>query len=540
MTFRITLFTLLLSASYMKGQTGVSTADFNGADKLISNFLSTWEIPGAGVAITKNGKLIYNKGFGFSDRANAEPAKPYNIYRIASVSKSITSIAIMKLAEEGRLSLTDRVFGAGAFLDQSYYLHAISDDRIYSITIQQLLEHTSGWDRAVPCDGYSHSDPPFFPLHVAAVVGESNPVSDCALIKFSLMKGLDKNPGTAYAYSNIGYLILGKVIEKITGMSYEKYVKESIFKPLSITDIHLAKNLSSDKQEREAEYNNKTITSSCYGDDVKAPWQYGGFNIEAMHAHGGWIASAADLTKLMLAVDGFSSSPNILTDASIQQMSKPCSVNKSYAKGWSVNAGNNWWHTGSLNGTSAFICRTNNGYTWAFLFNSRSDNSSAFWNALDRLPWECLAAMSSIPDVNLFPPTKNVSRISSSPLSPGSVYLGWKNGNGNGRIILASEDSLLTEFPTDGTNYTANKALGNGAVLGEKAFVVYNGTSNNCTVTNLQPEKKYYIYAFEYYKNKDTSNNAVYKLGNNGKAIITTEPVYVKKGKPEDLSPASP
>lgn len=523
------LAALLLLAFNLNAQTGVSVPGCAGVDSRINSFLSAWNIPGAEVAISKDGKLIYNKGFGFSDQNRTEPANPYNLYRIASVSKPITAIAIMKLIQEKKLSLSDTVFGKGRILNQPYYLGAISDPRIYSITIQNLLEHTAGWDRDVPCDGYSHSDPAFFPLHVSAVMGEANPVGDSTLIKFLLKKGLDQKPGTHYAYSNVGYLVLGKVIEKISGMKYEDYVERTIFEPLAISNIHLGKNLLSKGLEREAEYSSNSTTRSCYGDGKKVPWQYGGFNVEAMNAHGGWVATAADLTKLMLAVDGFSSSADILNASTIKLMSTPSAVHSSYAKGWSVNAANNWWHTGSMDGTASFICRTNNGYTWAFLFNSRADNSNAFWNAIDRLPWDCINALANVPDMNLYSPAMNLSKITATVLNPASVNLTWTKGNGDGRIILVTEKAAISDFPLDGTKYTASPAYGRGTALGDKTFVVYNGTGSKVTITNLDPSKTYVITGFEYYKNKNTGNYEVYKVGGNDKIIISTKPVFVRK-----------
>ncbi|MCE3259869.1 MAG: hypothetical protein K0S12_1510, partial [Bacteroidetes bacterium] len=383
------LVPLLLLGLGLSGQNNTS-AEYKTAEQQIHEFMKEWNIPGGSVSITKNGKVIYNKGFGFSDINRQQPAKADDLYRIASVSKPITSIAVMKLVEEGKLSLNDTVFGKGKILDDPYYLKVISDSRAYAITVKHLLEHTSGWDRSKPCDGYSHSDPAFFPLHVTEVENEPNPVGDSTLIRFSLRKGLHHTPGTYFSYSNVGYLVLGKVIEKVSGMNYETYLQKKIFSPLAIKDIHLGKNLLKDKYSRETEYACNDVTNSCYGNDVRVPWQYGGFNLEAMNAHGGWIASAGDLTKLLLAVDGFKTSPDILRASSVELMSQPGSVNPAYAAGWAVNGKNNWWHTGSLDGSASFVCRTNNGYTWAFLFNSRADNSSAFWKALDRLPWNCV------------------------------------------------------------------------------------------------------------------------------------------------------
>jgi CubicO group peptidase (beta-lactamase class C family) len=381
------LAAFLLAAPIIKAQT-------ESPEKLVGNFMNAWNIKSGSVTITKDGKEIYSKGFGFSDAEERIPTETTTRYRIASVSKCITSIAVMKLVEEKKLSLDDTVFGAGKILDQPYYLGVVNDRRIYDITVRELLEHAGGWDRNVPTDGYPHNDPAFFPLHVTEEMGEANPVGDSTLIRFSLSRGLNFDPGTKYAYSNVGYLVLGKVIEKISGMDYEDYVQQSVFEPLSIHGIALGKNLAKNRLENEAEYNSDATTVSCYGSGKTVPWQYGGFNVEAMNAHGGWVASAADLTKLLTALEQPETS-GILKKESIREMCTADGPNPNYAKGWSVNAAGNCWHTGSLDGTASFICRTADGYTWAFLFNARGDNSSAFWNDLDRLPWACIGALNA-------------------------------------------------------------------------------------------------------------------------------------------------
>lgn len=515
---------LVLLSSLLRAQTGVNLDHFDRVDDQVTQFMETWNIPGAAVAITKDEKLVYNRGFGYADQQHSEAAQPNNLYRIASVSKPVTAIAVMKLIQEGKLSMTDTVFGKGKILDQPYYLGVITDERLYSVTVQELLEHTSGWDRTVPCDGYPHSDPAFFPTHVTAVLGEANPVGDSTLIKFSLLKGLHHEPGTSYSYSNIGYLVLGKVIEKVSGMSYENYVKSAILDPLALDDFHPGKNLLSGKQEREAEYASASSSESCYGDGIQVPYPYGTFNLEAMNAHGGWIASAADLTRLMLSVDGQNANvPDILDASTIDLMNTPGPVNSGYANGWSVNSKASW-HTGSLSGTASFICRTNNGYTWAFLFNSRADNSAAFWKALDALPWACLHVMPTVPGIDLYPPDKNVSDLSVKILNPGAASLSWTNGNGNGRIILASEDPADVAFPLDGTNYKAGEKLKNGKA--SEAIVVYNGSGSYCTLVGLDPSKTYSFSAFEYYNNSATGHNAVYKLANRASASGSTYEAY--------------
>jgi len=453
MKHRIVATGLLVLASLfnIKAQTGITSPGFGLVDNQVEQFMETWRIPGASVAITKDGKLIYSRGFGFSDLHHSQAAQPNTLYRIASVSKSITSIAVMKLVQEGKLSLSDTVFGEGRILDQPYYLGVVSDQRIYNVTVQELLEHTSGWDRTVPCDGYPHSDPAFFPTHVTSVLGEANPVGDSTLIKFSLMKGLHHTPGTTYSYSNVGYLVLGKVIEKISGMSYDTYVKSTILDPLGLHDILPGRNLASQKYEREAEYASGAPIESCYGDGTMVPAPYGGFNLEAMNAHGGWIASAPDLTRLMLAADGENTVPDILDPSIVSLMNTPGDVNRGYAKGWSVN-GRNSWHTGSLSGTASFICRTGSGYTWAFLFNSRADNSSAFWKAFDALPWACISSLPALAGIDLYSPLLNMSDLPMNELNPASVSLSTDAGDNGGVSVAAYHTEAYIREPEKNGN----------------------------------------------------------------------------------------
>jgi CubicO group peptidase (beta-lactamase class C family) len=299
-------------------QTGIPAGSMGQCDTKMKNFMAKYQIPGATFAITKNGKLVYMRAFGTANLAGTELTQPYHMFRIASLSKQITSIAIMKLIENGQLSLSDKPFGPGGILNADpYFANAnVTDLRVYNITIQNLLEHAAGWNRDLPMSpsplppypwGYGGSDPIDFPLHVTQTLGEPNPVSRRSMIKFSIQKGLDFTPGTAFNYSNIGYLVLGEVIEKKTGLTYENYVKQNIFAPLGIYDIRLGRNLLANKLEREVEYATKPpFTSlSVYGTGQEVPLEYGGVSVEAMDAHGGWIATSRDFVRLLTAVDGF-------------------------------------------------------------------------------------------------------------------------------------------------------------------------------------------------------------------------------------------
>ena len=113
-------------------------------DRTVERFLKRWEIMGASIAIMKDGKLLYCKGFGWADKEQNVPTEVKHIFRIASISKLITATGIMKLYESGKLSLDDKVFGETGILCDSMFSN-IKDARIKQITVEHLLRHQGGY-----------------------------------------------------------------------------------------------------------------------------------------------------------------------------------------------------------------------------------------------------------------------------------------------------------------------------------------------------------------------------------------------------------
>lgn len=511
----------------LQAQTGVHVPQMATCDNLVQNFMTTHNIPGLSMAIAKDGKLIYHRGFGNADIAGTEPTNPYHLFRIASISKPITSIAIMKLYEDGLLNMNDRVFGTGGILQNHPFLSTanITDGNIYSITVQHLLEHSAGWDRGVDCFPnpttpypwyFSGCDPIAVPMHVTQSNGTTNLVTNEDMIYFLLEKGLNFPPGTDYKYSNIAYLVLGEIIEQLSGMSYESYVKTQILEPIDACDLHVGGNYLSEKKEREVEYTgNGSTTKNMNGDGTNVPWAYGGYNINAMDAHGGWIASTRDMVRLILAVDGFPTVPDILNSSTINVMTTPSSNNQYYAKGWFVNASNNWWHGGSLSGTATFAARIHNGYTWAVFLNKKviGATSTAFWNDLDGLPWGCVNNITTVPSHNLMlTPTSAASINNFVPLNNTVCLINWTPGNGTKRIIVGKANSPVDRFPVDGNTYIASSNFGSGSHLGNQNFVVYDGAGSGASVSNLTDGTSYFFRVFEYNESTATGNNKLYLL----------------------------
>ena len=381
-------------------QTGELVPEMVNVDEVFSNFMNDWDVPGGSIAIVRNGRLVYARGFGYADRESNELVQPHHLFRIASISKPITSIAIMKLIDQGLINVEAKVFGTDGILNGPGY-NTILDSRVEDITVRHLLRHTSGWGFI---DG--RHDPMFYNQHIARRMREKQPVGPNTIIKFMLTtQTLDSKPGINYFYSNFGFCILGRVIEQVSGKNYENYVKTELLEPLGISEMQLGQNLHENKAPNEVkyyDYSGSSLTNSVYGTDERVPWPYGGFNIGAMDSHGGWIASAIDIVRLLVAVDGFDTKPDIISQSSIQLMVTPSNANSYYGMGWAVTPWGNWWHNGSLPGTSSITVKTSGGLGWAVLFNTRPSNWQDFNLSMDNMVWEAIGGVDNWPTHDLF------------------------------------------------------------------------------------------------------------------------------------------
>jgi len=528
---------MMLFGWLSQSQNGISSSDFNTADTNVQTFMTRWTVPGATMTISKDGEMKYLRSFGYANTEANIQTQPYHVFRIASISKSITAIGIMKLVQDGQLSLSDKVFGPSGILENFPDIvdANITDARIYDITVQHLLEHTSGWDSSVNCFPNPTTPYPwFFPgcnpkdasLHVAQVYGVANPPPASILIRFMLDKGLNFTPGSRFSYSNTGYAVLGRVIEAVSDMDYEAYIKSAILHPLGIFDTHVGKVLPVDFHEREARYYGTGTTKSIYGTGENVPWQYGGQNYPEMDALGGWTTTARDLNRLMVAVDGFNTKPDILTPATLAVMTTPSTVYQYYAKGWALNnTPGTYLHNGALTGTFSIWARTLDGYTFTLILNKDvvGTNANLFRYEFDNLGWQCINSVTNWPAWDLMDvPTVNAINLTANLTSETStIDLSWTNGNGQKRLIIAREKTSSKSFPVDGLDYEASAIFGDGSDLNNGNFIVYNGTGNNVTVTGLSESTEYVFRVVEFNQSSNTGNNALYQLGNNAEIEVT-------------------
>lgn len=281
--------------------TGTARPELTALDDWMKAFMTEHAIPGGSLAIVRDGSLIYARGFGLADREAKTPVQPESLFRIASVSKPITAAAILKLAEEKRLKLDDKVLDYLRF-DPHLEPGAKFDVRWQDVTIAHCLSHSGGWDRD------KSYDPMFQAVRMAKSLKVEFPINPPQIIRYQLGQPLDFDPGERYAYSNFGYSILGRVIEKVTGQSYEDYIREAVLRPLGIERARIGGSLESQRFDGEVKYYvvkdaTGISTTGPGAGEAKVPISYGVWRQETLDAHGGWIASAPDLAKFAAAFD---------------------------------------------------------------------------------------------------------------------------------------------------------------------------------------------------------------------------------------------
>lgn len=183
-------------------------------DKLVASEFKGQE-PGGVVLITQRGKIIYKKAFGFANVELEVPMTAQIVFNIASITKQFTAVAILQLMEQGKLSLHDEI---------TKYLpdYPVNGQKI---TIENLLTHTAG----IPGPA---------PEAMAKLQARRDVVSLQEIIATFKNRPLDFPPGTKWSYSNNGYILLGALIEKVSGSSYSEYLEKNIFKPIGMTHTH--------------------------------------------------------------------------------------------------------------------------------------------------------------------------------------------------------------------------------------------------------------------------------------------------------------
>ncbi len=301
------------------------TDDLPDVDDTVIDFLTDHQVSGAAYGILKGEKLVYASSAGTA--ADGVDATPNTIFRVASVSKPITLRAILQLVDDGEVTLDSTVFGVGGVLEFDFGTAPYSAG-IEDITIDYLLRHVSGWTN-------DPNDPLF-----------QNPGFTTEELIDDVLdnRTLTTTPGDTYAYSNFGYLVLGRVIEKLSGQTYEAYVTSALLTPMGMTSTQIGGDALVDRLADEAQY---------YANGGSDPYAN---SMGRLDSAGGWTTTVGDLARFLAGVDRMQVVPDDLS-TSLQS--------------YSYLGFTNWYHTGSLPGTSAIIERIDDEYSFVALMNAR-------------------------------------------------------------------------------------------------------------------------------------------------------------------------
>ena len=237
--------TALPAAPKTRPITGTAVPELAAFDVAVLKFMSERDIPAGVLAVMKDGKLVLSRGYGHLDRERTRPVPPDTPFRLASVTKPVTAAAVRQLIAAGKLHEDTKV---AEYLGLNPPEGATMDKRWAEITVEQLLRHRGGFDRAK--DG----DPMFQTGEVAQALGLRGPPTPKNVLKYMTGRPLQFDPDSKAAYSNFGYCVLGRVIEKAAGKTYLAYVQDDLMIPLGITGIALGHTRPADRDPREPFY----------------------------------------------------------------------------------------------------------------------------------------------------------------------------------------------------------------------------------------------------------------------------------------------
>ena len=372
-------------------------AELNGLDRKVEAYMRRWELKGASLAITRNDSLLYAKGYGWADEEMGVKMEPSHIMRMASVSKLITAAGIMVLQDRDSLSIKDTVFGPSGILSDSLFTSVIKDKNHHKITVEHLLRHQGGFYR----------DPLFSSRDVKHQMQLDVPPVKEDFYRLVLGRKLSFMPGTWQRYSNFGYLLLSEIIEKVSGMPYEEFIRTQVLAPAGCYDMHIGGNYYADKRENEVRYythNGDGKYIEDYSDNGEMVERcYGGNNIPLLSGAGAWCASPAEIARLVASIDGRPEVPDIISQEAFEQMIEYFDKD-TFSLGWNdTTPEKGWSRTGTLSGTCALVRQFPDGECWVMITNTSTYRGPGQARYTEALFKQCRELYSSkLPERNLF------------------------------------------------------------------------------------------------------------------------------------------
>jgi CubicO group peptidase (beta-lactamase class C family) len=321
--------------------------------------------------------------------------QPDTLFGLASVSKPFTAVAIMQLIEQGKFKLDDPVFDLIKHIKPPKA--AKPDKRLSDITVRQCLNHSAGWDRT------KTGDSTCWEPHICRALHTRPPVTAEQFVSFAMSVPLYFKPGSRNEYSNVGYVVLGEVIKKVSGMPYERYIVENVMKPIGIKRMGLHKN------------DNKYLANEARRHLPGANFSLPPVQLPMIDSSGGWSGSVVDLMRFCTSVDGSRGKP-IISEKSRNAMLeappppiKPRDDGSYFGLGWDYAAisdkGFGFSKEGNLPGMRTLMQRKLNGVSWALLTNTTMEydqyDSKVIAEATEQV-LKLIDGLDNIPDVDFF------------------------------------------------------------------------------------------------------------------------------------------
>jgi N-acyl-D-amino-acid deacylase len=372
-------------------------------DTGVKAVMKRYNIPGVGLAVTSDGKLILARGYGYQDFEARQPMRPDTMLRVASISKFITALAIMRLRDQGQIDL-DQTFLS---ILTDYQVAAGGDPRLRDITIRMLLLHAGGWEYPEPDDFTNR------PVIVANALGIPAPPTCRDVIRYAMTQPLQFTPGTKEVYSNLGFCILGQVVQKISGQTYESYVRDQVLARADVRAMSIGMPHLSQRGPIEAKYyvfNGSPLVSSAFPGEGRVPIAYSGDPMTGEAAFG-WIGSAVDLTRIMSAFEGTrvadyisaESKAAMLANAHLPSRYDGSSPMRWFGLGIVVGPTTDTYAHGGLSGGSQIaLHRIPSGHTFAIAANIRTDRTEELYNDIVSAVRDAIAVLPADPATDLY------------------------------------------------------------------------------------------------------------------------------------------
>jgi CubicO group peptidase (beta-lactamase class C family) len=279
-------------------KTGSELPGMSAWDTAVRQVMTREWIPGATLIVAYQGRVLLDRGYGYSNVATKTRTQPTDRFRLASVTKGLTDTAISQLIKEGKLTLNTHPFKTILGSLRGPHGDKPVDPRIDQITIKELIGHTAGWD--ISKIGFDPTTPTKAMYQALGLkYGPSTDFTCEDVVRYMLGQKLNNAPGTHYAYSDVGYCVLGDIVAHVMHMSYGQAMKKLVFQPQGMTSTGMAQIPLHRKYPGEVTY----YGEPPYDTGTESPYAWTNPQTSGFGAFG-TVSTAQDLLRWVITTSG--------------------------------------------------------------------------------------------------------------------------------------------------------------------------------------------------------------------------------------------